>query len=429
MAGKSAAGGTRDVLSLRRGIRSISEPRPGPAGYSVPTPGSRDAPEAKPFARSAIYFVSDATDGKVIHRIDGLIKLGFDVVGCSYRRNKYNRGFTPFWNNIDLGSAADHAYARRILGLLAGLGRLWLHRRTISDANLILARNIDMAILAFLARALARGRAPVVYEVLDVHRFFIGNTLLNRTLRILERWVLRRNAALIVSSPAFTREYFQPMQNYRGPWFLLENKVPAAAVRREGRASMSASRGRGRPWVIGWFGTLRCVESLEILIAVARRHPGRVEIHMRGRPTELEFEEFVRRIEGEPNLFYGGTYKASVDLPAIYAEIDLNWCIDLYDAGKNSAWLLPNRLYEGGALGVPALALSGTETARVVNSQGTGWVLDEPLVESLSSLLTELTPEAYAARRQRFDGLPPRTFVETDDLERICGAVLDQHPS
>jgi succinoglycan biosynthesis protein ExoL len=164
-------------LSDSRPPKGASEPRPAPAAPAFPTPWSRsrgegDAFEAKPFASSVIYFASDSTDGKVIHRIDGLMKLGFNVVGCSYRRDKYNREFTPFWNNIDLGIAADHAYARRILGLFAGLCRLWLHRRTISDADLILARNIDMAVLAFLARALASGRAPVVYEVLDVHRFF-----------------------------------------------------------------------------------------------------------------------------------------------------------------------------------------------------------------------------------------------------------------
>jgi succinoglycan biosynthesis protein ExoL len=371
-----------------------------------------------------IYFASDSTDGKVIHRIDGLMKLGFNVVGCSYRRDKYNREFTPFWNNIDLGIAADHAYARRILGLFAGLCRLWLHRRTISDADLILARNIDMAVLAFLARALASGRAPVVYEVLDVHRFFLGDRLLNRTLRILERWVLRRSAALIVSSPAFVSEYFQPMQNYRGRWFLLENRVPAAAARRRGRTSTSASRGRGQSWVIAWSGTLRCLRSLDILVAVARRNRGRVEIHMRGRPTELELAAFLERIEDEPNVFYGGPYKSPDDLADVYASVDLNWCIDLYDAGKNSDWLLPNRLYEGGAFSVPALALSGTETARVVSALGTGWVLAEPLVESLTALLTALTPETYAARRQRFAKLPPETFVETNELERVCAALL-----
>ncbi|MCZ3222505.1 glycosyl transferase family 1, partial [Acinetobacter baumannii] len=74
---------------------------------------------------------------------------------------------------------------------------------------------------------------------------------------------------LVVSSPDFVSRYFAPVHGFAGPWHLLENKVIAhrlAAVAHR----LERRRVAGPPWLIGWFGTLRCRRSLTILAAVAR---------------------------------------------------------------------------------------------------------------------------------------------------------------
>ena len=374
-----------------------------------------------------VYFGHDRTDSKVISRIEHLRKLGFRVFGLTYRRLKFNRSHEPTWENVDLGLTSDYAYLQRMRSLLVGAFRLVRHRRRLAEADFMFARNIDMALLALFARVISRSHAPIAYEVLDVHRFFLGKRRRHRIFRAIERWVLDRVDALVVSSEGYVQNYFEPVQNYQGRWFLLENKVPIGSVLPVAGPPKHRPKKLGRPWVIGWCGTMRCVKSLDMLIDIARRHRDTVRIYMRGYPTETGLDAFEARIENEPNIIYGGGYRGPDDLAEIYAEVDLNWTVELWDAGydsENSLWLLPNRLYEGGCCGVPVIAMAGTETARRVETLGIGWVIDEPLVDSVSKLLEELTIEDHRAKQDRLKSLPPSTFWEIDDLERICNCLL-----
>ena len=372
------------------------------------------------------YFGHDRTDSKVISRIEHLQRLGYQVLGLTYHRVKFNREHKPNWENINLGATEDYAYLQRLKSLLSGVRKVFRERRRLADVDFVFARNIDMALLALAARLITGNRAPIAYEVLDVHRFFLGQRRHHRVFRALERFVLNRCDALIVSSEGYMRHYFEPVQNYRGRWFLLENKVPVGSVRDAGTETRHRPSELGRPWVIGWCGTMRCVESLRMLTEIARRNRDKVQIYMRGFPTETGLEAFKAKIADEPNMIYAGGYKGPEDLAEVYAEVDINWTIELWDQSydsQNSHWLLPNRLYEGGCFHIPMIALAETETARRVESLDAGWVLDQPLVDSVSRLLDTLTPDDYRTKRDKLKALPMSTFWEIDDLEQICAQL------
>ena len=373
------------------------------------------------------YFGHDRTDSKVISRIENLQRLGYKVFGLTYHRVKFNRTHDPDWENVDLGATADYAYMQRIKSLVKGAVRLFGQRKRLASVDFMFARNIDMALLALFGRLVSGSRAPIAYEVLDVHRFFLGDQGRNRVFRAIERFVLRRCDALIVSSEAYMHHYFEPVQQFKGRWFLLENKVPVGSVRRPETAPRHRPSTLGKPWVIGWCGTMRCVDSLRMLKEIARRNRDDVVIYMRGYPTETGLDSFKAEIVDEPNMIYAGGYKGPDDLAEVYAEVDINWTIELWDRSynsKNSHWLLPNRLYEGGCFHVPMITLKGTESARRVEKLGAGWTLEEPLVDTASQLLQTLTEEDYREKREKLRSLPLATFWEVDDLENICNQLL-----
>ena len=172
---------------------------------------------------------------------------------------------------------------------------------------------------------------------------------------------------------------------------------------------------------------MRCTESLKLLKEIASRNRESVQIYMRGFPTEIGLEAFEAAIADEPNMIYDGGYKSPDDLAEIYSEVDLNWGIELWDQSydsKNSNWLLPNRLYEGGCLQVPMIAMAGTETAKRISELDAGWVVQEPLADSVNQFLATLTVEDYQAKRDQLNALPMSTFWEIDDLKRICDRLL-----
>src|SRR5690606_35843319 len=101
----------------------------------------------------------------------------------------------------------------------------------------------------------------------DVQRVFLGPRFTGRAMRACERRLLDAVNLLVVSSPDFISRYFAPVQRYRGPWHLLENKIAGHWMRSSGEACPGRPRllRAGKPWVIGWFGVLRCRKTLDLL--------------------------------------------------------------------------------------------------------------------------------------------------------------------
>jgi hypothetical protein len=318
--------------------------------------------------------------------------------------------------------------------LLAAVATVLRHKSVLRECQICYARNIDMLIVAAVARKLAGSEALLVYEVLDIQRIFLGRALVNRLARWVERSLLRSCDLLVVSSPDFVDRYFVPYQKLSTPWRLLENKVaagarPAGGEKRAGLAALACP-----PWVIGWFGILRCVRSLNLLCGLADALGDRVQIYMRGRPSEedLRMDIIEAATRRHPNVVFGGPYANPGDLPELYGRVHFSWAVDYLDAGTNPDWLLPNRIYEGGLYGSLALARKGTATSRLIESKGLGWTFDEPLGASVAEFLSKLDIDTYERARNSVAALNSSMFVdETDtrDLLEHLDALARARPS
>ncbi|NIA67636.1 glycosyltransferase family 4 protein [Pelagibius litoralis] len=384
---------------------------------------------ADPISGTVAFFGHDWAESTVIKRIRAFSSLGLRVIGFNFRREKFNQSFVPFWENHHLGITEDRAYGRRLLKLLTSIPLLIRHRARLQEATFFYARNIDMCALALLARGLARSSAPLVYEVLDVQRIFIGGSLKNIVFRWLERRLLNRCALLVVSSPGFVSQYFKPVQGYRGRVFLLENKISfaqAGAVERPPATQAALCRpvDQNRKWVIGWFGTLRCPKSLDILCRLAESLPDKVEVYMRGYPTETGLEYFEQAIAKHPNMIYDGEYRNPDDLAAIYDRVQLTWAFDFLDEGTNSKWLLPNRIYEGGYFGSVALAAKDTQTGEKLRELGLGYTFEAPTLENLTAFLKWYSWDEHAARRAHILSLPLQEFCDVYDTRDLCETIV-----
>ena len=150
-----------------------------------------------------------------------------------------------------------------------------------------------MLAIAVRGRDLCVRPPALVYECLDIHRLLLRQGGVGRALRELEGWLARHASLLITSSPGFVREYFEPYSRVRLPVLLVENKVfsPEPLPQRA-----TQPRRLGPPWRIGWFGSIRCRRSLDLLCAVARANPQLVEVVIRGKPAYDQFEDFDAQV-------------------------------------------------------------------------------------------------------------------------------------
>lgn len=340
----------------------------------APLTRSVERPQRKARAVKIVYLVHDADDPAIARRVRMLKLGGARPVLAGFRRSESVRGDIEGAPIFDLGRTEDAKLVKRAGSVAAALFKLGPFRSELDDAEVVIARNLEMLALAraLLWRMEKSAKRPrLVYECLDIHRVMIGKGVRAKALRALERALMGGVDRLMVSSPAFVRHYFEPMQGFKGDWLLVENKVLI-----EGEAPKPLPKPSAPPWRIGWFGVLRCQKSLDMLCALAKASAGEIEIVLRGKPAYHEFRDFDAQVQAAgPHLRYLGPYRYD-DLAEIYADVHYAWAVDFFDEGANSDWLLPNRLYEAGAHGVPLIARCGTEAGRVVEAWGCGLSID-----------------------------------------------------
>lgn len=348
------------------------------------------------------YLVHDLADPAVARRVAMLRAGGAEVVLAGFRRG----GEAAEAGSVDLGRTFDGRFGQRIAQVVRNLADAGRLKRAIASADVVMARNLEMMALAARVRPAC---ASLVYECLDVHRLMLRSDAAGHALRALERRLLAASDLLVVSSPAFVERHFAPRYGTRAgripPVLLVENKV----LELEGPPPNPGPRPPGPPWRIGWYGALRCRRSLQILGDLAARRPDLVRVTLGGRPARTEFDDFDAAVARTPALTFEGPYAAG-DLPALYGGVHFTWAIDWFEAGANSAWLLPNRLYEGGRFGAVPLALRDVETGRWLAQRGLGVLMNDPAVE-LEALLEAMAPARYAGLAATAAAQPPEAFA------------------
>jgi hypothetical protein len=179
----------------------------------------------------------------------------------------------------------------------------------------------------------------------------------------------------------------------------------------------------GRPWRIGWFGNIRCKRSFELLFDLAQRRPDLLEVDIRGLPTR-ELQALIDQRLPLPNMTFGGRYRQS-DLASMYGSCHLTWAIDYYEEGVNSSWLLPNRIYEGGYFGRPALAQAGTQTASWLEARSSGVIMNAP-ERDLESTLQTMGQDRYRGLLADVEHISLSDLVWTlEDCRRFVNAVTE----
>jgi len=378
--------------------------------------------------RANVFFLSsDLAETAQIRRIRSFAAAGHRVFSASTRKPGTLTIAPPDWTNIDLGVIGNENLGQRLRRAVAALPVLWRRRRDIAAADVIVARNIDMLALGWLARLFAGRRAALVYECLDIHGLMTAPGLKGRLARAAERFLLRRSALLVVSSPGFLASYFGPVQGHAGPSFLFENKLwfPAEPLPRPAPADHPPLAGRG--FVLGWVGAIRCAPSLDLLLALAAARPD-VTVLIRGVIHDHALPDFHARIARHPNVRYEGPFRYPDGLAEVYGAMDAVWAQDLWQRGTNSDWLLPNRIYEAGWFLCPPIAVDGSETARRVAASG-GFTIAGPAAPALIALIDRLDDAALAAARVRLAALPDTALRQTgDEVQAVVDLALGAGP-
>jgi succinoglycan biosynthesis protein ExoL len=347
------------------------------------------------------YFVHDLADAAV-HRRVRMMRSFADVTLLGFHRSDAAVPQLDGVDTIDLGRTMDARLGQRALAVLRAVASSGRWQGRLAGATIFLARQLEMLVLAAMIRRRTAPTAPLIFECLDIHRLMLTHHPVSAALRMLERHLLRSCSMLVVSSPAFLTNHFARYGSALPPQLLLENKVlaedvPSGLLDRIGQLRETASAA-GPPWRIGWFGVIRCRRSLQLLANLVTALPGVVEVIIRGRPRRNVIPDFDQVVAATPGLSFLGEYDRHTELAALYGDVHFAWAADFYEAGRNSDWLLPNRLYEGTLCGAVPLVLDSVETGRWLAIRQCGVRLEDTRDQSLERSLLEFFSGLDGAR-------------------------------
>ncbi len=358
---------------------------------------------------TVLYLAHDLSDPAIHRRVQMLKDGGAAVTVAGFRRSDIPLQDVAGCSVIALGRTYNGRFIQRISAVLRTLLRPSAGLPAVAP-DVIIARNLEMLAIGVRARAAVAPLSVLVYESLDIHRLLLGDGIVARGLRRLEGWLSARAALLVTSSPSFVSEYFTPISRVRLPVMVFENKIYDAGG---ALAAAAAPRLAGPPWRIGWFGIIRCRRSLALLSSLVRETAGMIEVVIRGRPALDQIPEFHDVIAATPGMRFEGAYTYPGDLATMYGGVHFSWTIDMYEEGLNSAWLLPNRLYEGGMFNAVPIAITDVATGAYLRRLDLGVTLPQPLGPALAKFFAGLTPEQYGALLETAQNIPRAQWRHT----------------
>ncbi|MGV8855800.1 MAG: glycosyltransferase [Devosia sp.] len=336
-----------------------------------------------------LYLVHNLADPAVSRRVAMFRQGGADVEIAGFKRADAPPATLPLDTVVELDITHDGRMFQRLAATLRAAFRAPRWARSLQRPDIIVARNLEMLGVAQRLLGIWDVAPILVYECLDIHRLMLRQDRVGQGMRALEQRLMRDVQLVITSSPAFLRNYFDI--HGAPPAHLVENKVFSPQIERFGRnPALTEEPGVLR---IGWFGALRCQTSLTALDALTQRLGGRIQVSLAGRPALTEFADFHGTVASAPHLQFKGAFNYPDDLAALYSAVHFVWAIDFFEAGLNSSWLLPNRLYEGCLNGAIPIALAGTETAAFIERLGVGVVLPDIAQDTLVAMLESMTPD------------------------------------
>ena len=133
------------------------------------------------------YLVHDLTDPAVDRRVR-MLKIGAaQVVIAGFTRIPEPPEYIDGCETINLGRTEDGKLLNRIGSVASVAFRLErLGQAILAGCSVVIARNLEMLLLAARARRRYLPNAPLIFECLDIHRLLLRSNLMGHFLRTIE---------------------------------------------------------------------------------------------------------------------------------------------------------------------------------------------------------------------------------------------------
>lgn len=365
----------------------------------------------------AFFLVSRAEHARMWRRITHLRRFFRSSLVAAFERTGLPINHSHEY--VCLGRLTHGKFFARFPVFIKAIGKCI---KPVKASSVCYAFSLDLLFVLFLVKLGTRSSAKLVYEVADIHPSLSSNNVRGRVLRFIERALIRRCCAVVITSPAFRSGYFADKQrSIDFPCVVIEHKVSLPASIRD---EISFRFVRESILVIGYIGLMKSPASFSILSQLAEIGKGRIMVHFHGRfVSPIVSEDCFKIIESSPYLEYIGPYRSPEDLERVYKNVDLVW--DAYREGDNARWQRTTRFSEACFFKRPVICNPETQDGQMATQYGLGMAMsfDEP--EDCIQRILSIDESQLRKWYENFNSLP-RNLVfydrEYDDLVKLIEA-------
>lgn len=351
-------------------------------------------------------------------RIGALEKMGVQPNILAFERDSYP-GKPWATGYRSLGKLQHESYYRRFVPFAKAMPVV---RAAAKESDAIYAFGLDLLFLGWLATRALDNQMKIIYDVFDIRKVLVGEGWISRSLRWLERCLVRRVDLLVATSEAYITEYYQGMLGLTDfPYQVIENKLDARLLPQP--PSHTPRDGWDDTLRVGYFGVIRCRRSWEILKKAVERGEGRIRLYLRG--IFLGLEDLEEEIGRTAYVHYGGPFVVPDDLPTIYGQVDMVWAAYPYGGNGigNWRWARTHRFYEASFFRRPMFVQAGTQDGRVVESLGLGACLDLSDIENAVESILSIGETEFSQWKRNLSDLPEEIYIYSDEHKNLLETI------
>jgi succinoglycan biosynthesis protein ExoL len=363
------------------------------------------------------FLLSSTSHVRFLKRVEIISKLSSEVDVYAFHRKNSFPGKQVKFELKSLGIIEHKSYLKRSLLIIKSINKI---RQAVKRTDVIYTFGLDMLVFGWVSQILSLNKtARLVYEVGDIREILIGEGRINKIVRALEKYLLKRVSVVVVTSNAFATEYFSKIQKSNKPkYHVIENKLDLHFMQTS--HSFEKEQTENDVLTIGYFGVLRCDKTWEILKQLAQKGKGKIKISIRGIPG-LKQKHHINDIENIDGIKYGGSYVVPDDLPGMYGNVDIVWASYPYQGSKigNWSWAKTIRFYESCYYKVPVFVQKGTEDCKTVNKYGIGICLDLEKINETVDYILNLSEMDVLELGKNIKELPESVYLYSDEHEKL----------
>ena len=342
-----------------------------------------------------LFFSNSIGHRKVQDRILSAKKSGFSIELICYNKGHDDSIKEFIKNSVDnvyfVGSPTNSNLTSRFKSWIKSYFIVKKIIQNKSSPDILIANTVEWLIFSLLFKNL---NTRFVYDLADLHKLQYSR-ITTRIFCFFEKIAFERNYEVVVTSPWFYWNYLLNHSKIDTKCFLIENKITLNEF--QSLNNSSAASIENKKIIIAWTGILRCNSSLNLLINLCEKYPGKFNVWLIGIIDQLDANLFKKATENQ-DFMLKGKYQDD-ELGSLIRGAHFMWSCD-FDDGLNSKLLIPNRMYQAIAANLPQIGFNNTATGTTIETHKIGILLQDKCIDELHDALTCINDTRYQLIRE-----------------------------